>query len=260
MVFYVSRGGFHLERRMVCLEKRSTTSRGVGGKIRLSRKKSNWTNIYHVFTSLEVVNQTIPKCHTNVSRGAKPYHPYVSRGTKPYHRYVSRGSKPYHPYISRGTKSYHPYVSRGNKPYQSDTHLKKQSIDKCNQCDFVYSQTCDLKKHLKRHSGEKPRFFSKKGLGAMRTTLCAPTCWPSSQARVTSVNSLSSFRSLRSVFFIFGAGFLGEEIFAGTFFLDDAVFFCCVAIFRMCLLLSCSTPTGADPIDTWSIWRQKYFL
>ena len=143
-----------------------------------------------------------------ISRGTKPYHPHVSRGTKPYHStsleeknhttstsleelnhttlHLSRKKTIPPPrlsrnltiplYISRGTKSYHPYVSRGNKPYQSDTHLKKQSIDKCNQCDFVYSQTCDLKKHLKRHSGEKPRFFSKKGLGAMRTTLCAPTC------------------------------------------------------------------------------------
>ena len=35
--------------------------------------------------------------------------------------------------------------------------------------------------------------FRKKGLDDMRTTLWASTCWPSSQARVTSVKSLSSF-------------------------------------------------------------------
>ena len=78
MVFYVSRGIFALERRMVCLEKRSTTSRGVGAKY-VSRGQ-NQTEPTFVLTSLEVL---------------KPYHPYISRGTKPYRPYVSRGSKPY---------------------------------------------------------------------------------------------------------------------------------------------------------------------
>ena len=122
MVFYVSRGIFALERRMVCLEKRSTTSRGVGAKY-VSRGQ-NQTEPTFVLTSLEVLKPYHPNIsrgtkpyRPNVSRGTKPYHPYISRGTKPYHRYVSRGTKPYHPYISRGTKSYHPNVSRGSKPY-----------------------------------------------------------------------------------------------------------------------------------------------
>ena len=111
MVFYVSRGIFALERRMVCLEKRSTTSRGVGAKY-VSRGK-NQTEPTFVLTSLEVLKPY----HPYISRGTKPYRPYVSRGTKPYHPYVSRGTKPYHPYISRGIKPYHPYISRGMKPY-----------------------------------------------------------------------------------------------------------------------------------------------
>ena len=39
-----------------------------------------------------------------------------------------------------------------------------------------------------------PRSLWKKGLDAASITLCASTCWPSSQARVTSVKSLSCLR------------------------------------------------------------------
>ena len=46
------------------------------------------------------------------------------------------------------------------------------------------------------------KIFTKKGLDAMRTNLWTSACWPSSQARVTSVNSLSSFISLWSIFFL----------------------------------------------------------
>ena len=50
--------------------------------------------------------------------------------------------------------------------YQSDTHLKTHSINKCNQCDFVYSQTGDLRKHLKRRSGEKPNKCNQSDYGS----------------------------------------------------------------------------------------------
>jgi len=39
------------------------------------------------------------------------------------------------------------------------------------------------------------KMFRKNGLEATRTTLWASTCWPSSQAKVTSVNSLSCLNS-----------------------------------------------------------------
>ena len=38
-------------------------------------------------------------------------------------------------------------------------HLKMQrgeKSNKCNQCDYASSQASDLRKHLKTHSGEKP--------------------------------------------------------------------------------------------------------
>ena len=41
------------------------------------------------------------------------------------------------------------------------------------------------------------RRFLKSGLNDVKTTLCASTCFPSSQARVTSVNSFSRLKSLK---------------------------------------------------------------
>ena len=142
MVWYVSRGSYLLERRMVCLERCCTTSRGVGGKIRLSRKKSNWTNIsrgtqnHTMFnisrgsetklyqhlsrnqtipppTSLEELNHTILKVHH--STGCRENSLYISRGTKPYHPYVSRGTKPYHPKgapLNRVSRKFTVHLSR----------------------------------------------------------------------------------------------------------------------------------------------------
>ena len=97
--------------------------------------------------------------------------------------------------------------------------------------------------------------FMKSGLKVAKTTLCAPICWPSSQAKVTSVNSLSILSSLKPDKMFSWKSFHFKQSFSELIMFTDLVWY----LFNFDGNVVMWNPVPASlfhsiPFHHWSFW------